>query len=106
MEDVVIMSATPVLYTMTAGSLATSGRLLLYSASNSFIRAGLNKDQAERSGLGTIPIEYTLDQNYPNPFNPTTTIRFVLAEPSIVTLQLYNTLGQKVTTLIHNGLLD
>lgn len=43
-----------------------------------------------------VPASYALYQNYPNPFNPTTTIRFDLKEASIVVLDLYNVLGQKL----------
>ena len=47
-----------------------------------------------------IPKEYSLTQNYPNPFNPTTSIRFGLPQDSNVKLVVYNTLGQKVVTLL------
>ncbi len=50
------------------------------------------------------PTEFALSQNYPNPFNPTTTINFALPLQSNVTLTIYNSLGQKVTTII-NGVL-
>jgi len=47
-----------------------------------------------------LPKEFFLRQNYPNPFNPETTISFGVREMSRVTLRIYNSLGQQVTTLI------
>ncbi|MBS4035765.1 MAG: exo-alpha-sialidase [Ignavibacterium sp.] len=43
---------------------------------------------------------YELFQNFPNPFNPSTTIRFDLPEDGIVTIELFDILGQKVRTLL------
>jgi hypothetical protein len=47
-----------------------------------------------------IPQSFSLYQNYPNPFNPTTTIKFALPIDSKVKINVYNSLGQLVETLI------
>ncbi|MBS4028436.1 MAG: VCBS repeat-containing protein [Ignavibacteriales bacterium] len=52
------------------------------------------------------PNAFALHQNYPNPFNPTTTLSFVIRHSSFVTLKIYNILGQEITTLINDGLLE
>ncbi len=52
-----------------------------------------------------IPNTYVVNQNYPNPFNPSTTIEFSIPEASYVSVRVYNSIGQEVTTLV-NGYLN
>lgn len=49
----------------------------------------------------TVPEEFALLQNYPNPFNPSTNIKYNLKEKGLVTLEVYNALGQVVSTLVN-----
>jgi len=50
-------------------------------------------------GFGIGPNSFKLQQNYPNPFNPETIIEYDLKKNSRVVISIYNTLGQKVSTL-------
>lgn len=48
-----------------------------------------------------IPEEMVLLGNYPNPFNPETLIRYGLSDRAPVVLQIFNSLGQSVRTLVN-----
>jgi hypothetical protein len=62
----------------------------------------------QRYGLDIItsPEQFSLYQNYPNPFNPVTTIEFNLPEDAVVTLTVYNILGQEMAVLLNNEVLE
>jgi len=54
------------------------------------------------------PQGFSLYQNYPNPFNPSTKIKFTIpsvtlsgAEGSLVTLKVYDVLGNEIATLVN-----
>lgn len=44
---------------------------------------------------------FILNQNYPNPFNPSTVISWQLANNSLVTLKIYDILGNEIATLVN-----
>lgn len=54
--------------------------------------------------LELIPVKYELSDNYPNPFNPSTNIQYSIPESKLVSLVVYNLLGQKVVTLVNTKL--
>ncbi len=51
-----------------------------------------------------IPESFELMQNFPNPFNPGTKIQFSLPQPSFVTLEIFNALGERVGVLVSDEL--
>jgi hypothetical protein len=54
----------------------------------------------EEHPSGEVPGSFELGQNYPNPFNPSTKVDFQLPVASVVSLKVYNTLGEVVLTEI------
>jgi len=56
------------------------------------------------TGVKTIdnnfPSSFKLNQNFPNPFNPSTNISYSIAQPSFITLKIFNILGEEVQTLV------
>ncbi|QQS35299.1 MAG: T9SS type A sorting domain-containing protein [Ignavibacteriales bacterium] len=51
-----------------------------------------------------VPVEFALHQNFPNPFNPSTTINFEVPKSSLVNISVYNTIGEKVSTIVNETL--
>lgn len=49
--------------------------------------------------ISQLPKYYSLSQNYPNPFNISTLIKYELPTQAQVSLEIYDILGRRVTTL-------
>ncbi len=59
------------------------------------------------TGVEEAPVvvdEFVLEQNYPNPFNPSTMISFTILADQLVTLKVFNALGEEVKTLVNGNL--
>ena len=63
----------------------------------------LNKAMCPSTGVNTESKDAQIT-NYPNPFNPDTNFEIKLANPTVVKLLVYNTLGQEVEILVNNKL--
>ncbi len=61
-------------------------------------QVSLASDVRDNDGA-PLPNKIYLSQNYPNPFNPYTIIKFNLPEPTFLSLDIYNILGQRIRTL-------
>ena len=85
--------------TYTWSVLVTDGYDTVAAADTLMFRTLDRTGAAEERGK-RVPTEYALHQNYPNPFNPSTTLRFDLPRQSIVTLSVYNLLGQEIAKLV------
>lgn len=46
--------------------------------------------------------DFYLEQNYPNPFNPETIIKYSLSNEQLVSLKIFDVLGNEMMTLIHD----
>jgi hypothetical protein len=65
-----------------------------------------NDGQFEYSNILEIelkPVQYALYQNYPNPFNPSTKIKYSVAKLGLVTIGIYNSIGEQVVLLMNEN---
>lgn len=61
------------------------------------------KFSKEISVQNTSVLNYSLEQNYPNPFNPATTIKYALPKAGMVTIKVFDMLGNEVKILVNEN---
>ena len=67
--------------------------------------SSFQKQALNESLESLLPADFNIEQNYPNPFNPSTNIAFSIPKQGNVSVKIFNTLGELVTTL-HQGIMD
>jgi uncharacterized delta-60 repeat protein len=61
---------------------------------------GTQKVVGELTVNPPVPEQYSLEQNFPNPFNPTTRIKYSIPNSELVSIKVYDILGNEIETLI------
>jgi hypothetical protein len=81
----------------TAGQAIVSGAQSAnnFLASGFWIQPGAPTEISPAEGP-SLPTVFALHQNYPNPFNPETIIEFDLPNTCLVTVEIFNTVGQRI----------
>ncbi len=115
---IVMRDGSPVAVVRGAG---TSSTTINYSWVDSRVNNGttynyalvavdMNGGRSELSTASATPsinavtvTEYALHTNYPNPFNPTTEIVYDMKDAGVVSLKVYNLLGQAVASLVNGN---
>lgn len=84
-------------YSFSNSNIETIRKLQLVIGTNEFVNEEIEQVLA-------TPTDYQLFQNYPNPFNPTTNIEFSIPLSGLVSLKVFNLLGQEIAVLINKEL--
>lgn len=98
-EDPVLISSYANSYGWRSAEVFVRGEYIYDPAYQKFQILKLTETGIEEVRVVDLPERLSLLQNYPNPFNSSTTICYSLPEQSDVRIEIYNILGQKITTL-------
>ena len=86
-------------YSYTDKTLSTSG-IYYYRLKQTDFNGSVKYSNVIETNFFSVN-KYELFQNYPNPFNPSTVIKYKIAEAGLVTIKVFNSLGEEVSTLVN-----
>ncbi len=90
------------MYFYQVSALNAAGYESVQSNRVSAPKGDIDKKSGEEEGDNMEIIEYSLSDNYPNPFNPSTIISYSLKEDALVSLKVFDILGNVVVELVDN----
>ncbi len=103
-NQLTVMLDDTVFFSATSSRLVKQGKIGFGSVNNAVffddISISGNATATKIHEETNVPEKFYLGQNYPNPFNPSTKISFILPETEKVKLELFNTLGQHIKTIL------
>ena len=95
---------------MNANQLVSGQQVIVWAvtdASSNKTALQIQSKVTSPTGVDETPVvvnDFALEQNYPNPFNPSTMISFTIQTDRLVTLKVFNALGEEVRTLVNSNL--
>lgn len=93
----------------TGDSVRCTWRAAVTNGVDTLLSSGANLVTIRRSTIGitqigtTLPGSFKLYNNYPNPFNPKTIINFDVPKEGIVSLKIYNSIGEVVAVITESN---
>jgi len=94
---------TSFVWGFVAGGPAAKGRVYAFDATAYYIDSLYDPATAVNSDENETIISQSniLENAYPNPFNPSTNIKYQIAKQAKVSIDIYNSLGELVETLVN-----
>ena len=93
-------SLTEINLSIPNGSVLDISDIVLASKDGYEIKTVYNKDFFSQESI-SLPNRPNIHSLYPNPFNPFLTVSYSLPSETVVSISVYNMLGEKVSTLIN-----
>ena len=102
-RDLAIIGTTTSTFYLDAGLPAGTYSYYVTAVYDGGWESEFSNEAVATVDVGSIPLPLVteLNGNYPNPFNPDTDIKFSIHEAGNVRIDIFNSKGQKVRTLIN-----
>lgn len=84
-------------YSIQIKNIKSINNIAMKDTAVAFIPGGATDVKTELKKVRT----FSLEQNYPNPFNPTTEIEFDIYQAGVVSLRVFDVLGNQVAELVN-----